>query len=432
MSRALLVLCLGIGFGGGANASPPQNGVQAPSVSPVPAARLRVFLDCQCFAEYLRDEITWVDFVRQAQDADVHLLSTERETGGGGRELVLRFVGRGRFADASHDLRVVTQVAEPESARREQVLRTVVVGLLNYVARDSLPPGLEIEVDAAPAAQGPAGPARDPWNLWFLSVSTGFSLDAEETNRESEWDVNLTADRVTDLWKLGFGVRIDEQRETFDLDEDDPLEVRRTEREGEWFVGRGLGPHWSIGLDGRIASSTFGNTRLVAETAPAVEYSIFPYQDYATRQFVIQYQIGVEHARYNEVTFFDRLRETNGLHAVSADLDTRQPWGSLEGGIEWSQYLHDPSKYRLEVDGELSLRVVRGLAVNLEGFASRIRDQLSLPRRGASSEEVLLRLRELQSGYELRFSVGVSYSFGSLFNNVVNPRFGDRGGGQGF
>jgi hypothetical protein len=42
---------------------------------------------------------------------------------------------------------------------------------------------------------------------------------------------------------------------------------------------------------------------------------------------------------------------------------------------------------------------------------------------------VLLRLRELQSGFEVSFSVGLSYSFGSLFNNVVNPRFGRGGGG---
>ena len=40
---------------------------------------------------------------------------------------------------------------------------------------------------------------------------------------------------------------------------------------------------------------------------------------------------------------------------------------------------------------------------------------------------MLLQLRELQSGYEVSFSVGVSYSFGSLFNNVVNPRFRNRG-----
>jgi hypothetical protein len=89
-----------------------------------------------------------------------------------------------------------------------------------------------------------------------------------------------------------------------------------------------------------------------------------------------------------------------------------------------SQFLHDLSKYRIEVDGELSWRLTRGLSVNIQGGASRIRDQLSLPRRNATEEEVLLRLRELQSGYDIRFDVGFTYSFGSIFNNVVNPRFG--------
>jgi hypothetical protein len=391
-------------------------------------SRLRVFLDCDCFQEYLRDEIAWVDFVRQAQDADVHLLSSDRETGGGGRELVLRFVGRGRFADTAHDLRVLSEVAEAESVRRTKVLRTVMVGLLNFMARDSLPAGLELDVESARAAAGPAAAQRDPWNLWVFSVSTGASLDAEESSREAQWDVNLTADRVSERWKLAFGASLDEERETFDLDEEEPLDVRRIERSAEGFMARSLGPHWSIGVEGEVASSTFENTRLLARTAPALEYSIFPYSDYATRQLVVQYEVGVEHARYHEVTLFDKLEETHATHALSADLDMRQPWGSMEIGIEWSQYLHDLGKYRLELDAEASFRVVRGLSIDVEGSVSRVRDQLSLPRRDATPEEVLLRLRELQSGYEVSFSVGVRYSFGSLFNNIVNPRFGNRGG----
>jgi hypothetical protein len=390
------------------------------------SARLRVFLDCNCFADFLRDEITWVDFVRQAQDADVHLLSSERQTGGGGRELVLRFVGQGRFSDATSELRVISEIAAPESVQRAQVLRTVTVGLLNYAARDSLPAGLDVTVRPPAAAAPVVAPDNDIWNLWVFGVSTGASLEAEETNRESRWNLTFTADRVTDRWKLGFGTRLDEQRERFDIDEGAALEVRRRERSVEWFVARGLGPHWSFGIDGAVASSTFGNTSFAARSAPAVEYSVFPYREYATRQFVVQYQMGVEHARYTEVTLFDRLRETRARHELSAELDQRQPWGSLEAGIEWSQYLHDRSKYRLEIDGELSLRIVRGLSVDFDGRASRIRDQLSLPRRSASPEEVLLRLRELQSGYDVSLSIGIRYSFGSLFNNVVNPRFGDR------
>ena len=390
-------------------------------------SRLRVFLDCNCFAEFLRDEIRWVDFVRQAQDADVHLLSSERETGGGGRELVLRFVGQGRFQDVTSELRVISEVAAPENERRAQVLRTVSIGLLGYAARESLPPGLDVAVRTPASATPVVAPADDLWNLWVFSVSTGASLQSEETNRDAQWNLRLTADRVTDRWKLAFGARFDEQRETFEIDDEGELDVERSERRVEWFAARGLGPHWSVGLDGDVESSTFGNTSFAVSAAPAVEYSVFPYTEYATRQFVVQYQLGVEHARYTEVTLFDRLRETHARHELSADLDQRQPWGSLEAGIEWSQYLHDRSKYRLEIDGELSLRIVRGLALQFDARASRIRDQLSLPRRSASSEEVLLRLRELQSGYEVNLSIGVSYTFGSLFNNVVNPRFGNRG-----
>jgi hypothetical protein len=407
-------LLLSLAFAGAAAA-------QAPNGAP----RLRVYLDCDCFQSYLREQITWVDYVRQPQDADVHLLSTGQETGGGGRELVLRFVGMNRFDGVTHELRVVSETAEPENLRRAAVVRTVAVGFLNFMARESLPPGIEVEVDAEPAAPGAAQPVSDPWNLWVFRVSSGASLEAEETNRESRWDVNVSADRVTERWKMSFGANLDQQTEKFDLDEEDPFEVTRRERRFDWFLARSLGPHWSLGFDGDVESSTFGNTKFSASTGPAVEFSIFPYREYATRQFVVQYQIGVAHAEYTEVTLFGLTRETRGTHELSTRLDQRQPWGSVQVGAELSQYLHDLGKYRLEVDGDLSLRIFRGLSLNVEGGASRIRDQLSLPRRSATPEEVLLRLRELQSGYDVRFRVNISYSFGSLFNNVVNPRFGN-------
>ena len=104
--------------------------------------------------------------------------------------------------------------------------------------------------------------------------------------------------------------------------------------------------------------------------------------------------------------------------------EREEPWGTLQAGLEFSQYLHDPSFYRLEAAGEFSFRITRGLSISFDGQASRIRDQLSLPRREATDEEILLRLRELQSDYRFEFDIGIRYSFGSLFNNIVNPRFG--------
>jgi hypothetical protein len=92
--------------------------------------------------------------------------------------------------------------------------------------------------------------------------------------------------------------------------------------------------------------------------------------------------------------------------------------------FEASNYLPGASRHRLELEGDLSLRIARGLSFTVEGSASRLRDQLGLRRRGATAEEVLLRLRRLQSGYEYQMQVGVTYTFGSIFNTIVNPRFG--------
>ena len=394
-----------------------------------PAAQgkpLRVYLDCEdCFAEYLREQIKWVDFVRQREDADVHLLSTSSETGGGGREVALRFVGAGRFQGVDQELRAVSLPGDTEDMRRRGVLSAVIVGLLNYAARGGLPADLSVSVKAQ-TPDAAAQTRTDPWNFWVFSLESSASVDAEESNQQWSWDFGTSADRVTTQWILSFGAQFDQEKERFNLNEEDeePLEVTRRESEVTWFSAKSLGEHWSAGLQGEVGSSTFENRAFGINLAPTVEFNVFPYSEYTSRQLRLQYTIGAEHVRYEEVTLFGKLRETNPAHAASITLDQRQPWGTLEARVEWSQYLHDLSKYRLEVQGDVSLRIARGLSLTFEGSASRVRDQLSLPRRDASPEEVLLRLRELQSDYELSFDIGIRYSFGSIFNNIVNPRFG--------
>lgn len=403
-----------------ADAQAPESaaGQKAPAT-----ARLRVFLDCECFQDYLRDEIRFVDFVHQPQDADVHILSTTSETGGGGRETVLRLVGRGRFTGQDQELKAISQTAESDATRRERIRRTVEVGLAAYLAREGLPANLSIDV-AGEREEGDRRQAGDPWNSWVFSIRGSADFNIEETQRDRSWDISAGADRITEAWKITIGTRFDKEVEEFDLDEDEPLKAVRHDRSASWFIARSLGPHWSVGLDGEVESSTFGNTKFAWDTSPAIEYSVFPYSEYARRQLRFAYAVGVAHARYNEITLYDRLDETHPLQQGEMAFERQEPWGSIDARLDFSQYLHDLSKYRLEVGGELSWRITRGLSISMDGSISRVRDQLSLPRRDATQEEVLLRLRELQSAYEIQFDIGFTYSFGALYNNVVNPRFG--------
>jgi hypothetical protein len=57
-------------------------------------------------------------------------------------------------------------------------------------------------------------------------------------------------------------------------------------------------------------------------------------------------------------------------------------------------------------------------------------DQLALVKGGATREEILLKRKELASTYTYFTYFGLSYTFGSIYNNVVNPRFGNRSRGM--
>ena len=388
------------------------------------AARLKVFLDCTgCYADFLRTEVAFVDYVRDRTEADVHLLITRAGTGSGGTEFTLAFLGGARFPQVSETLKTVTGSSDSDDMTRRQIATAVRIGLLRFVARDAIPPELAVTVRLGADDYRPAA-ATDRWNNWVFSLRGSASFDGEESSRERRLSGRVGADRITPDWKITLGSEIDHQREEFDLDEDDPVNVERRERDFNWLLVKGLGEHWSVGARGDIESSTFENTKLSISGAPAIEYNLFPYSEYTRRQLRALYSIGVSRFTYYETTLFGETGETLPQHELSATFEQRERWGSLEARVEWSQYLRDLSKSRLEADGELAVRLARGLSVAAEINASRIRDQLSIPARGATEEEVLLRLRRLQSGYEYSFGVSLTYTFGSIFSSVVNPRFG--------
>ena len=393
--------------------------------APAANAQLRVFLDCQqCFEDFLRAEVTFVDYVRDRTEADVHVLVTSAATAAGGREYTLAFIAAGAARDGAETLKTVTTQSDPEDVARRQLANALRLGLLRYVAREEVPRDLTLSVRLGTEEQRPAV-AGDRWRNWVFSLQGSASLQAEESSRERQLGVSISADRITPDWKVTLGVELDHETEEFDLDEENPVKVNRRERDFRWLVVKGLGEHWSAGATGDVESSTFENIELSISGAPAIEYNVFPYSMYTRRQLRAQYSVGVQRNVYYEPTLFAETEETLPAHEVSVTFEQRERWGSLEARTEWSQFLHDLSKTRLEVDAEVSIRIARGLSAAAEINASRIRDQLSLPARGATPQEILLRIRRLQSDYELGARMSITYTFGSIFSSIVNPRFGD-------
>ncbi|MHB1170688.1 MAG: hypothetical protein ACYC28_15535, partial [Longimicrobiales bacterium] len=190
------------------------------------------------------------------------------------------------------------------------------------------------------------------------------------------------------------------------------------------YVVRSISPHWSIGAFGDVFTSTFDNVDVRYRLMPAIEYNVYPYSEATRRQLTFAYRVGASHISYQDTTIYDETKQLLPEHTLTTGYEVTQPWGEIDIGMNASQYLHDLSRYSIDFGGEIEVRIIQGLSVELGGEFAFIRNQLNLPKGEAELEEVLLRRRQLETDYQARITFGFRYRFGSIFNNIVNTRFG--------
>jgi hypothetical protein len=401
-----------------------QAQTQPDSLESIEKKALRVYIDCDLCGsddfDYIRTEIAFVNYVRDRKEAQVHILITTQETGSGGTEFTITFIGQHEYAGNNDTLKYVSKKDDTDDIVRQGNVRVMKLGLMRYVAKTPQAEQIAIAY-SKPAAQKVV---VDKWNYWVFSLNLDSYLNGQKSTNLVSLYGSVSANRVTPAWKINLSVNANYFESNFDLGDRTISSFSR----GRSFYGlavKSFDEHWSIGLSGSAFSSTFSNTDWGLNIAPAVEYNLFRYAESTRRQLRFLYRAGYNDAQYDEETIYDKTSEALFNQELSITLDVKQPWGSVRASLQSSNYFHDFNKNRAELFGELSLRLFKGVSFRVFGDVSRIRDQLSLPKGGASPEEILLQRRQLATQYSYFASIGLSYTFGSIYNNVVNPRFGN-------
>jgi hypothetical protein len=407
---------------------------------------LNLFFDCQSSGcrdmDFFRREVPVVNWVRDREVSDLHVLITSQTTGGGGRMFTLAFIGRGDLEGDDQELAVGTAGDATPDEQREAVAGRLRVGLVRYLAGTDAVDDIVVSLGTplgTPGLAGPDGPGgsqvtssqSDPWNFWVFRIGGNANLQGESSLTSSNYSANVSANRTTEAWKFSVSGRFSRRRSEFEISEDEPPVVSLIE---DWnassLLVKSLTPQWSIGMRAGAGRSSRRNEDLRLDIAPGIEYNFVPYSESSRRAFTLQALMNVRHWDYTEETVYFRTSETRLAPSLTAALNQIQPWGSTSVSLTASQYLHDPDLYQVGLFGSISVRLFQGFSVNAFGSYGLVRDQLFLPAGGASAEDVLLRQRQLETSFNYITQVGFSYRFGSIFNNVVNPRFGGGGGGQ--
>jgi hypothetical protein len=385
---------------------------------------LRVFLDCgSCDFDYLRREIPFVNYVRDRKDAEVHILVTTQSTGGGGVEYVFRFIGLDRFQGIDDELRYTAAQTNTGDERRRGYTEILKLGLVRYVTSTAVADRLRLVYRGGDTGKAAATPDDDPWNFWSFRVRGNGSVNAEASTRSHNFAASMIANRTTEAWKINLSTNMNFHTNEFTLSDGTHLTDDSHDHSINALVVKSLGDHWSFAARGRVWSTTFLNEDRAARGAAGIEYSVFPYAESSRREMTVQFTTGVNRFDYLETTIYGKDRETVADGVLLGSFDVRQPWGSSGVSIEAATYFHDVERHRVVLNGDIDVRLFKGFSVTMDGSVSRIHDQLYLPAEDATDEEILLRRRQLATSYRFRFSIGASYTFGSIFNNVVNTRF---------
>ncbi len=397
-----------------------------------PAKTVDVYLDCSyfCDTDYIHTHIAYVNWVRDRTVSDVDVLVSIQSTAANGMRYTFTFLGRRSFAQLDDTLNVSTIAGASSDDVRRDMVRLLNEGLVRYVAHTAVGPHLVISVPKQVSRREQTTPKRDPWHAWVFTTSVNGYVFAEQLTKQGYLYGTFKASRTTKEWKLDLSANESYNESRYTLQDPDTTIVNIQRGFGlSGLVVKSLGPHWSVGLKGSLTSSTFLNEKHNLIVTPAIEYDVMPYSESTRQQLRIQYALGFDMLAYNDTTIYFKTGETLPMHTLSIAYAQQEPWGSVSVGANGSSFLNDGAKCSASISTGTSLKLVRGLNLNLYASYSLLHDQLYIAKGAATQAEVLLQQRQLLTSYQWNLSFGLSYTFGSLFNNVVNPRFGSTGSG---
>ena len=376
---------------------------------------------------YIKEQITNINYVRYKNEADVFILFTKQITGSNGKKFTVDFTGENKFSGIDESLSFILNNDNTDEDERQKSVQILKLGLIRYFSRTDMAEKLIITFPTEKIKDV----IEDKWNSWVFSIGlSGFFNGEESSNSQNIWG-SLSAKKVTETMKVQFRFNGSMNSSKFEWD-DEVYESSSNSKSFNAHLIKAWTDHFSYGLWAFAYTSSYSNVDFSVGLYPGIEYNIFPYSESNRKQLCFQYQLNPNYVDYTEQTIYEKLTEKLLKHSFTTEIDYTQSWGSMSVSLVASQYLiiddvilENLEKNKLTLYGNVSWRIYKGLSLDLWGNTSRVHNQLSLAAGDVTTEELLLKQKELQTQYTYFLSIGLSYSFGSIYNNIVNPRFGD-------
>ena len=388
--------------------------------------KIKIYLDCTrpwlCDEDFLKNEFKMVDYVRDRFLSDVHVILITQFSGGGGEQNELICKGQGRFSHKSDTLRYFNNPTASDDDKRQKLLKYLKLGLIGYIAQSSIAEKIEFSYKETKKDSQTVVPKKDPWNYWQFSINTSGFFNGNKNYQSSDINAGISADRETEKSRFRFRADNNVSRQVIKVD-NEKVQINKDQQNSFVNYIQKMNEHWAFGVGAEFSRSIFDNIDARIQMSPRIEYSVRPYKKFNSERIVFQYEIGPQYQNYRDTTIYFKTKEVLLQQKIAAICSFTKPWGSINVGAFWSNYLDDFHKNNLGIGGGISWRIVKGLQFAVGGNFQFVHDQLSLPLGGASRDDVLTRRRLIATTYDYWAGIGFSYRFGSIYNSQVHPTY---------
>ncbi|MBL6648519.1 MAG: hypothetical protein ISP57_06365 [Flavobacteriaceae bacterium] len=379
--------------------------------------KVKAYLDCSgCDENFIKQETSFLDYVRDQDLADVVIFIRDIWNPSGGRSYEIEIDGKNELTDIYSTTNVSGFSSDTSSSLRDKIVNKLKLALIPFLDKAEYDLNVKIETNFDDSEIN-----DDKWKNWVFEISGSYNSDKEESRKSNRYEIQFEIDKVTEDWRIGIDLERDERNREFYSDDNVYLSNRKT-TSLRGRVVRSITDHFSAGVFFGAFQNTFENIDLNRYIAPAIEYSFYPYEDVLSKEITLAYRIGTGKRDYIEKTIYGYENQTLTSQTLTLNIRFRQKWGNISSYIDGTQFFNDGTRKRFSLRSDLDIRVFEGLAVRFSGNVSLIREQYSLAAGNTSVEDLLLQQRRIASDYETSFSIGLSYTFGSIYNSIINTR----------
>ncbi len=384
------------------------------------SSKVKIFYDCQtsCYQTFMKQNLPEVEFVRDRNFADAHIMITSETNGSGGQTFHLEFFGQNDYKAIQEKYSFATNTDMTTEQKRKMMLKYLKLGLLKFWVKNGLVDKLDLNIKSKKTKKE----EKDPWNKWVFRIGTNGWFNGDGNSKYSHFNTSISVKQTKKDHKYYFSMNYGRSDNMYKFGEQKIFSKK------EWLSANAydvlsINEHWSYGFFAKFKQSLYSNYKIASALHTGIEYNIFPYKESATRSFVFRVKLGGNYNKYYEKTVYNKMSELLWSAKMSVGSAVVKKWGSLDFSVYYNTFLHDTKLNEFGLDTSINIRIVKGLNFMVNGGYSVVHNQINIAAGNLSLEETLLQQKELQSGYNYYGSVGFNYSFGSIYNTIVNPRF---------